>query len=95
VVRCPQADSGGVKRVTEDRPAGRASWRQPVVPETGNREEATMHPAIHYDVMQAQQHDLMRSVVSSIAGAMARYAGCEVPFSMAMTRRVTAASPGS
>ena len=36
----------------------------------------------------------VHEVASSIADAMARYAGCEVPFSMAMTRRVTAASPG-
>jgi hypothetical protein len=92
VVRCPQADSGGVTRVTEDHPAGWTSWLPPVVPETGNREETTMHPAIHHDVIQARQvHD----VASSVAGPMARYAGCEVPFSMAMTRRVTAASPGS
>jgi len=42
------------------------------------------------DSWRNQVHD----VASGIADAMARYAGCEVPFSMAMTRRVTAASPG-
>jgi hypothetical protein len=46
--------------VTDSHLAGWARWRQPVIPETGNREETTMHPATQY-LMQARHHDRLRS----------------------------------
>jgi hypothetical protein len=38
VMRRQQADSGGVSRVTYSNLADWASWRQPVIPKTENRE---------------------------------------------------------
>lgn len=34
-----------------------------------------MHPALHYDLMQARQHDLLRSAAQERAAAQARTAG--------------------
>ena len=33
-----------------------------------------MHPALHYDLMQARQHDLLRSAAQKRAAAQARAA---------------------
>ena len=57
-MRCPQADSGGVGPVTDSHPACRARWRQLIIPETGNREETTMHPMFKELFIQADPDDL-------------------------------------
>ena len=56
---CPRADSGGVGPVTDGHPACRASWRQLVIPETGHREETTMHPTFKQLFIQADADDLL------------------------------------
>jgi hypothetical protein len=58
VLRCPQADSGGVGPVTDNYPACRASWRQLVIPEAGNREDTTMHPMFKELFIQTDDDDL-------------------------------------
>ena len=58
-MRCPQADSGGVGPVTDSHPACRARWRQLIIPETGNREETTMHPMFKELFIQADADDLL------------------------------------
>jgi hypothetical protein len=58
-MRCPRADSGGVGPVADSHPAGRARWRQLVIPETGNREEATMHPMFKELFIHTDADDLL------------------------------------
>jgi len=58
-MRCPQADSGGVGPVTDSHPACRARWRQLIIPETGNREETTMHPMFKELFIQTDADDLV------------------------------------
>ena len=58
-MRCPQADSGGVGPVTDSHPACRARWRQLIIPETGNREETTMHPMFKELFIRADADDLL------------------------------------
>ena len=45
-----------------------------------------MHRALHYDLMQARQHDLLRSAAQGRAAAQARTAGL-------LRRDCTAAAP--
>jgi len=45
--------------VTDGHPAYRASWRQLVIPETGYREETTMHPMFRQLFIQADADDLL------------------------------------
>jgi hypothetical protein len=45
--------------VTDGHPACRASWRQLVIPETGYREETTMHPMFRQLFIQADADDLL------------------------------------
>jgi hypothetical protein len=45
--------------VTDGHPAGRAHWRQLVIPETANREETTMHPMFKQLVLQTDADDLL------------------------------------
>ena len=58
-MRCPRADSGGVGPVTDSHGAGRAGWRQLVIPETGNREETMMHPMFKELFIQTDADDLL------------------------------------
>ena len=67
------ADIGGVSRVTDRRLAGLASWRQPAIPGR-ERQETTMHPALQHDLIQARQHDLLRSAAQQRPAAQARTA---------------------
>jgi hypothetical protein len=47
-----------------------ASWRQPVI--TGrNRQEATMHPTVQYNLMQARHHDMMQAAAQKRLAAQA------------------------
>lgn len=59
VMRCPQADSGGVGPVTDSHSTCWASWRELVIPETGNREEAAMHPMFKELFIQTDVDDLL------------------------------------
>jgi len=45
--------------VTDGHPAGRAHWRQLVIPETANREETTMHPMFKQLFLQTDADDLL------------------------------------
>ena len=45
--------------MTDGHPAGRAHWRQLVIPETANREETTMHPMFKQLFLQADADDLL------------------------------------
>jgi len=45
--------------VTDSHPACRARWRQLIIPETGNREETTMHPMFKELFIQADADDLL------------------------------------
>lgn len=58
-MRCPQADSRCVSPMTDGLPAYRASWRQLVVPETGNRKGTTMHPMFKELFIQTDADDLL------------------------------------
>lgn len=71
---CRQADSGGVSRVTDGHLGTRAGWPQPVIPKTGNRKETTMNSALHYELMQARHHDLMKSAARDRLAAQAKAA---------------------
>lgn len=43
--------------MTDGHPAGRAHWRQLVIPETANREETTMHPMFKQLFLQTDADD--------------------------------------
>jgi hypothetical protein len=60
--------------VTDGHLGVRASWPQPVIPKTGNREETTMNSALHYELMQARHHDLMKSAAQDRLAAQAKAA---------------------
>lgn len=45
--------------MTDSHPACRARWGQLVIPETGNREEATMHPMFKELFLQTDADDLL------------------------------------
>ena len=45
--------------MTDSHPACRARWRQLIIPETGNREETTMHPMFKELFIQADADDLL------------------------------------
>jgi hypothetical protein len=45
--------------VTDGHPAGRAHWRQLVIPETASREETTMHPMFKQLFLQTDADDLL------------------------------------
>jgi hypothetical protein len=45
--------------VTDGHPAGRAHWRQLVIPETANREETTMHPMFKQLFLQTDADELL------------------------------------
>ena len=45
--------------MTDGHPAGRAHWRQLVIPETANREETTMHPMFKQLFLQTEADDLL------------------------------------
>lgn len=45
--------------MTDSHPAGRAHWRQLVIPETANREETTMHPMFKQLFLQTEADDLL------------------------------------
>ena len=45
--------------MTDGHPAGRAHWRQLVIPETANREETTMHPMFKQLFLQTDADDLL------------------------------------
>jgi hypothetical protein len=59
VMSSPQADSGGVGPVTDNRHTCRASWRQLVIPEAGNSKETTMHPMFKELFIQTDADDLL------------------------------------
>jgi hypothetical protein len=58
--------------VTDGHLGARASWPQPVIPKTGNRKEATMNSALHYELMQARHQDLMKSAAQARLAAQAK-----------------------
>ena len=45
--------------MTDGHPAGRAHWRQLVIPETANRKETTMHPMFKQLFLQTDADDLL------------------------------------
>ena len=45
--------------MTDSHPACRARWRQLIIPETGNREETTMHPMFKELFIQTDADDLL------------------------------------